>query len=243
MEIQEAFSKFAYEYKQYNVIQKEVAKRLLSYVPRREYMKILDLGAGDGEVFRNLQLNQIDFKELTALDFSKEMLDIHPNGESIKKLEANFNHQSFYSLFEKSEFDLLLSSSALQWSSDLQKLLSYLSNISTTAYLSFFTSNTFKTLHQVAGITSPICSKEKILDALDALFEYEMEIEEYRLSFESVHEMLTYIKNSGVSGGTKQLSYKKMKRLILTYPLDYLEFEVIFVKSVKKKILEKKSPK
>ena len=171
------------------------------------------------------------------------MLEIHPNGESITKIEANFNHPSFYSLFKKSEFDLLLSSSALQWSSDLQKLLSYLSNISTTAYLSFFTSNTFKTLHQVAGITSPICSKEKILDALDALFEYEMEIEEYRLSFESVHEMLTYIKNSGVSGGTKQLSYKKMKRLILTYPLDYLEFEVIFVKSVKKKILEKKSPK
>jgi len=93
---------------------------------------------------------------------------------------------------------------------------------------------------QTAGITSPICSKEEILDAL---FEYEMEIEEYRLSFESVHEMLTYIKNSGVSGGTKQLSYKKMKKLILTYPLDYLEFEVIFVKNINKKILENKSPK
>jgi len=243
MEIQEAFSKFAYEYKQYNVIQKEVAKKLLSYVPRKEYRKILDLGAGDGEVYRNLQTNQIKFKEFIALDFSKEMLEIHPNDEFIKKIEADFNHLSFYSLFKKSEFDLLLSSSALQWSDELEQTLRYLSNISTTAYLSFFTSNTFKTLHQLAGITSPICSKEKILDSLDALFEYEMEIEEYRLSFESVHEMLTYIKNSGVSGGTKQLSYREMKKLILTYPLDYLEFEVIFVKSVKKKILEKKSPK
>jgi malonyl-CoA O-methyltransferase len=243
MEILEAFSKFAYEYKQYNVIQKEVAKKLLSSVPRKEYTKILDLGAGDGEVYRNLQLNKINFKEFIALDFSKEMLEIHPNDEFIKKIEADFNHPSFYSLFKKNEFDLLLSSSALQWSDELEQILRYLSIISTTAYFSFFTSNTFKTLHQVAGITSPICSKEKILDSLDALFEYEMEIEEYRLSFESVHEMLTYIKNSGVSGGTKQLGYREMKKLILTYPLDYLEFEVIFVKNVKKKILEKKSPK
>jgi malonyl-CoA O-methyltransferase len=41
--------------------------------------------------------------------------------------------------------------------------------------------------------------------------------------------MLNYIKKSGVSGGEKKLTYKQVKNLIKNYPLDYLEFEVLFV--------------
>lgn len=41
--------------------------------------------------------------------------------------------------------------------------------------------------------------------------------------------MFKYIKKSGVSGGEKQLSYKETKQLMHTYPLSYLEFEVLFV--------------
>jgi len=43
--------------------------------------------------------------------------------------------------------------------------------------------------------------------------------------------MLRYIKESGTSGGEKQLSYKQTKRLLDQYPLDYLEFEVLFVRT------------
>jgi len=95
---------------------------------------------------------------------------------------------------------------------------------------SFFTANTFKTLHRVLEIESPILTKEEILDSLDIYFEYELEVVEYRMNFESVHEMLRYIKHSGVSGGQKQLSYMQIKNLMSIYPLDYLEFEVMFVK-------------
>jgi malonyl-CoA O-methyltransferase len=41
--------------------------------------------------------------------------------------------------------------------------------------------------------------------------------------------MLRYIKQSGVSGGKRQLSYKDIKNLLDNYPLDYLEFEVLFI--------------
>jgi len=41
--------------------------------------------------------------------------------------------------------------------------------------------------------------------------------------------MFKYIKRSGVSGGKKQLNYKQMKKIMQNYPLDYLEFEVLFV--------------
>jgi malonyl-CoA O-methyltransferase len=44
--------------------------------------------------------------------------------------------------------------------------------------------------------------------------------------------MFQYIKRSGVSGGEKQLGFKEIKVLMNSYPLDYLEFEVLFVNTV-----------
>ena len=43
--------------------------------------------------------------------------------------------------------------------------------------------------------------------------------------------MFNYIKKSGVSGGEKQLTYMQTKQLMKSYPLDYLEFEVLFVEA------------
>jgi malonyl-CoA O-methyltransferase len=43
--------------------------------------------------------------------------------------------------------------------------------------------------------------------------------------------MFKYIKKSGVSGGEKRLGYKEMKVLMELYPLNYLEFEVLFVEA------------
>ena len=46
--------------------------------------------------------------------------------------------------------------------------------------------------------------------------------------------MLKYIKRSGVSGGVKPLSYKQTKNLLDSYPLEYLEFEVLFLRVTNK---------
>jgi malonyl-CoA O-methyltransferase len=43
--------------------------------------------------------------------------------------------------------------------------------------------------------------------------------------------MFRYIQKSGVGGGERQLGFKEMKRLMEAYPLDYLEFEVLFVEA------------
>ena len=235
MEIVKEFSRFAYEYDKYNVIQKEVAKRLISYVPKGFYNQILDLGAGDGAIYKSLNSYDIQFKKFVAFDFSKEMLDIHPQSEHIKKICMDFNQPNSFSMFKINEFDLLISSSALQWSSNLVSLLHSIAPLSQKYYFSFFTANTFKTLHKTANISSPIYSKEEIIKSLDKVFHYELELVEYTLEFSSVHEMLKYIKRSGVSGGVGQLSYKQTKYLLENYPLEYLEFEVLFVKVIGKR--------
>ena len=234
MEIVKEFSKFAYEYKKYNIIQKEVAKKLISILEKKNYENILDLGAGDGEVYKNLLNQNVNFEQFVALDFSSEMLKIHPESLNVTKICIDFNKKDSFSKFKNEKFNLLISSSALQWSENLNRVLSNISTLSDEYYFSFFTSNTFKTLHETVGISSPIYSKEKIIEALDILFIYEFEVKAYRLDFNSVHDMLRYIKRSGVGGGVKQLSYSEMKRLMREYPLKYLEFEVIFVKAKSK---------
>ena len=53
----------------------------------------------------------------------------------------------------------------------------------------------------------------------------------YKLEFTSVREMFRYIKHSGVSGSRNLLSIKEMKQLMREYPINYLEFEVVFLYS------------
>ena len=233
MKIVKEFSRFADEYTKHNIVQSEVASRLTSFLKKDKYKKVLDLGSGSGAVYTNILEKNIEVEQFIAFDFSSEMLKLHPSYSNIQKLCADFNDQDSFKTYKKNEFDIIISASALQWSSDLTSVLSSISSLASEYYFAFFTSNTFKTLHQTAGVDSPIYSKEYIIEILKKFYLFEIEEAEYRLDFSSVQEMFRYIKRSGVSGGTGQLSYRSMKRLMKEYPLDYLEFEVLFIKAIK----------
>ena len=225
------FSRFAHEYDTYNVIQAEVAKSLVTQLPSSHYTTLIDIGCGSGEVYKNLEKNNVFFDHLIALDSSPEMLDIHPSGSKIEKICADFNRIQTFENFSLGHNTLVLSSSALQWSKDLDFTLSEISKKSSTGYFAIFTSNTFKTLHETAKITSPIYSADVLRATIEKYYHATFELKEYRLYFKSVREMFNYIKKSGVSGGEKQLTYKQTKQLMKRYPLAYLEFEVLFVKA------------
>jgi malonyl-CoA O-methyltransferase len=61
--------------------------------------------------------------------------------------------------------------------------------------------------------------------------EVKYEIYHYSLEFSSARDMFKYIKQSGVSSGERKLSYTQTKALMENYPLDYLEFEVLFIEA------------
>jgi len=107
-----------------------------------------------------------------------------------------------------------------------------LSKLSKQVHFSIFTSNTFKTLHQTANIDSPIYSTKTLKNIITKYYAANFEIKTYTLYFDDTREMFKYIKKSGVSGGEKQLGYTQTKELMTKYPLDYLEFEVLFVSTV-----------
>jgi len=232
------FSRFAKAYDRYNIIQSEVAQTLVSKVPKKHYGTVIDIGAGSGSVYRNLLSQKISFERFVALDSSSEMLQIHPEETSVEKICADFNCEEALDISGTGGETLLLSSSALQWSTDPDAVLARLSRLAPRAYFAIFTSNTFRTLHQCAGVDSPIHDTELLKSAIEKHYDARYEICQYKLHFDSVHEMFRYIKKSGVSGGEKKLGYKETKALMKSYPLDYLEFEVLFVEASRHSELE-----
>ena len=230
MSIKNEFSKHANEYNNHNIIQQIIAKSLvreLKSKPRR----ILELGCGSGQVFSHIPW-PIEFYK--AIDFSEEMCKLHPQNSAIEVKCFDFDAEEFFDEIKNDSYDIVLSSSALQWSRDLSKIVKNLSLITNEINAVLFTSNTFKTIQTITNLKSPILEEEDIKKAFSNHFNCEFETIMYKLEFENKKDLFNYIKKSGVSGGSNSLDFKDAKKLYKEYNLNYLEFEVIFVKTVSK---------
>lgn len=225
------FSRFSKDYNSYNQIQAKVAKQLIDKLPYDHYTAIADIGCGTGALYNCLISSEISFERFAALDASEQMLLLHPCDKKVITQYFDFNEPSSFTSI-KDKFDLVLSSSALQWSRDLDWTISQLAYMGDNFYGALFTSNTFKALHETASVNSPIYSADSIKKAFDRSYkDTQYEINRYKLYFDSKKDLFNYIKKSGVSGGEQKLSYKQTKTLMREYPLDYLEFEVVFVEA------------
>ena len=227
--IKNQFSKFASEYNNNNIIQQIVSKALVREIKNKP-KKILELGCGSGQIFKNIDF---DFDYYKAIDFSQEMCDIHPTNKNLDIFCLNFDSDEFFKNIKDEQYDLVLSSSALQWSKDLSKIIDALSKISNEVNMVLFTSNTFRTIFELTNSKSPILELETIKDIFSKFYDSTFEVLEYKLEFETKKELFSYIKNSGVSGETNTLSFKNAKHLYKNYDKSYLEFEVVFIKGIK----------
>lgn len=230
MSVKNQFSKYAKEYKNHNIIQQIVAKSLVREL-KSQPKNVLELGCGSGQVYNHISW-EIDFYK--AIDFSASMCELHPKGENIEVKCFDFDTQEFLDEIKDNHYDLVISSSALQWSKDLSKIIKHLSQITTEINAVLFTSNTFKTIQEITNTKSPILDEVSIKEAFCKYFECEFETIMYKLEFDNKKDLFDYIKKSGVSGANTSLEFKNAKKLYKEYNLNYLEFEVIFVKTISK---------
>lgn len=226
--VHKEFSKHSEQYNNYNIIQQLAAKAMIRDV-KNKAKNILELGCGSGQVYRNVTWN---FDSYTALDFSSSMCELHPKDSKTVVKCLNFDENEFFSYLDGKKYDLVLSSSSLQWSKNLKRIIEKLSCVTNELHAVLFTSNTFKHIQVISKKESPILSEEKIKDAFSKYFSCEFETIQYKLEFSSKKDLFEYIKKSGVSGDTK-LSFKEAKSLYKEYALNYLEFEVIYIKAFK----------
>ncbi|MCK4974700.1 MAG: methyltransferase domain-containing protein [Sulfurimonas sp.] len=228
MKISSEFSKYALEYNTYNVIQNKVIKKLLSLVDKKP-LNILDLGCGNGSLCKSIKW---DYNHFTGVDFAPGMLELHPKSKNIEAVYGDFNDKTLFENLLTCQYDYIFSASALQWAEDLDMVFKNIKELNAPIALAIFTSNTFKTLNETASINSLLRSADEVNELQKKYFNAQYEVVNYKLEFESTRDMFRYIKKSGVSGSRKVLSYKESKKLLNEYPVNYLEFEVIFIYTI-----------
>jgi len=217
------FSKNSKYYEKYSFLQKNIAKELLKEIDNKP-KKILDLGCGNGIIF-----SLIDWKveKFVGIDFSKEMLSLHPKNKNITLLEKDFDliEGDYYQ-----DFDLVVSSSSLQWSKNIFKMINNIQKNSKNFLLAFYCDKTFVSLRKWLGIDTFLPNVKDIIKSLDEDVSYETKM--IYLEFEDALSQLRYIKKSGVSGGVKRVSTQNLRQFIKQYKNNKLEFEVIFISRI-----------
>lgn len=227
MRVREEFSRYASVYGESNVIQSKVAQKLVANTVAKP-KRILDLGCGSGTLH---SLIDWECERFVGVDFSQEMLNHHPKSSELALLLGDFNTPELFETLGRETFDRIYSASALQWAEDLDAVFQSISKLNNSVSLAIFTSGTFQTLYETAGLAPILKSSDEVIEIASRHFTAEYEIVRYVLEFDSVREMFRYIKRSGVSGGRRVLDFTQIKRLMALYPLKYLEFEVVFIVS------------
>ncbi|MDO8454476.1 MAG: methyltransferase domain-containing protein [Sulfurimonas sp.] len=227
MKISSEFSRYATLYGSNNIIQNKVVKKLLQKVTYKPQY-ILDLGCGSGALCKSIEWN---YQYFCGVDFSLAMLELHPKLDNIGSIYGDFNDETTFQTLLKKRFDAILSASALQWAENLENVFKNIKLFNAPVALAIFTSNTFKTLNETALLKPLLRTVNEVYELQKKYFDADFEIVDYKLEFESTREMFKYIKQSGVSGSRKVLNYKQMKQLMNEYPINYLEFEVVFITS------------
>jgi len=224
------FSKNAKNYEEYNIIQKKVAKKVVSLIDR-DCKTILDLGCGSGGIYKCIDWRLDNF---VGIDSSKNMCSLHPKGENVEIINMDYEKDIVYDeLLKKRKFDIVCSSSSLQWCNKLSQTVKNFSKLSDKCAVSIFCDKTFKTIYDISGLDRFLPDFKEVVEIFSNHYDIEFQREFYKLYFEDNLSKFRYIKKSGVSGGVKRLSYKETKKLIENYPLDYLEFEVLYIKGSK----------
>lgn len=218
------FSRHAHSYDSHTFVQKEVAAYLVSHIVSQP-KHILDLGCGSGEVYKNIDW---EIEHFVGVDSSQEMSQKHPTCKDVTIINEDFESPLLMQKLQP-PYDLLISSSALQWSKDIEKMIQWSSFTCKEGAFAIFTDKTFETIYALSGLDVFLPNAPTLITLFEKYFTCKYEIKTFKLSFPDNLSAFRYIKQSGVSGGKKNLSVSQTKSLIQNYPLSYLEFEVLFV--------------
>ncbi len=217
------FSKRAKTYGEHNIIQKKVVKKLIEGI-RSTPQNILDLGCGEGAVLKEIPWK---FRHLTGVDKAKNMCLLHPIKSTITLINSDFEDPALFEHLD--HFDITIASSSLQWAKELPILFENIAQHSDEIAFAIFCDGTFKSIYEITGLPSFLPATDSLIALLSRYFDIHHDRLFYKLEFDDNLSKFRYIKNSGVSGGNRQLSYANTKKLIAAYPHSYLEFEVLFV--------------
>ena len=218
------FSRHAHSYDAHTSVQKEVARYLVFHITSRP-KRILDLGCGSGEVYKNIDW---EIEQFVGVDSSAQMSQKHPTCKGVTLINEDFESPALAQQLCP-PYELLISSSALQWAQNIEQMIAFSALTCKEGAFAIFTDKTFEIIYQVSGLQRFLPNAKTLAALFEKYFTCKHEIKTYQLFFDDNITKFRYIKHSGVSGGKRRLSFAQTKSLIKDYPYEYLEFEVLFV--------------
>ena len=196
--IQKRFAKNLDTYNDNAKIQKKMAERLLSFLERKDFDDILEIGCGTG-FLTQLVNDSFNFNTYTANDIvescEKYVKEINP--------KINFIPADIEKAVENSDkkYDLIISNAAFQWVENLESFIKLLiSKLNEGGILLFstFGPENFREVNFVLGKTLPYYSAnelQEIIKDYKNIVEQEMHV----MAFKTPKDILKHIKSTGVN--------------------------------------------
>lgn len=110
MNVKFQFSNNATSYEEHSIIQRKVIQYLLRKSAGKP-RSILDLGCGTGGLYKSIDWQLNNF---IAVDFSREMLSLHPCASGVNCILGNFNDPKLFDCLSQYAIDRIYSASSLQ---------------------------------------------------------------------------------------------------------------------------------
>lgn len=220
--IKSRFENAASTYEQEGLIQGRIARRLNELLPdvsTGECHEILEIGCGTGKLTR-LLVERFPQARFTINDLSPAMkhhIERLPF-EQFDFVAGDAEQENF-----SGPYDLIVSSSTIQWFTDLEKFLkrisSRLSNSGTIAFSSFIAGN----LPEIRPLTTtemPYWEYGALKQLFGQYFQLDTFVqEEYTLRFDTPVELLRHLRDTGVTGtsGNRHQGLNFIKRYRETF--------------------------
>ncbi|MDQ7031156.1 MAG: methyltransferase domain-containing protein [Desulfonauticus sp.] len=226
------FNKGSKHYSKEAIIQKYVAKKCISKIEGKYFPYILEIGAG-GNILTSLIQRQIKTKVLVAIDISSQMLSYCTNGIKIIA-------DGEYAPFKPNSFDLVLSSSAMQWynfaPASIQNNISLVKTGGQYSF-AFFIKGTLKELETISketqfGSIFHLQTQEKYLKFFkNKKIKFNYEIETKKIYFPSVKDILKHLQKTGTNYTTNKYRYgkEKYKNFCKLYTKKYSKNNSVFI--------------
>lgn len=196
--IQKRFAKHLETYNENAKVQKKMAEKLISYLDRKNFDSILEIGCGTG-LLTELVNKNLNFSNYKANDIVKNcnhfISRINPNISFVAgDIEEYINSSD-------ENYDLIISNAAFQWVEDLESFIEkLLQKLRPNGILLFstFGKENFREIFFISGKTLPyysISEIESILSKYNPTIEQEIHI----LAFKTPRDILKHFQLTGVN--------------------------------------------
>ena len=196
--IQSRFSKNLESYNEQAKIQKRMAERLATFIEKKEYVSILEIGCGTGFFTKTIS-EKIHFNTYIAVDIVPEcnnyITQINPKINFIADDIENYLNTS------EEKFDLIISNASLQWVNDFENTIRILKkclNKDGELIFSTFGKENFREIYHAIGTSLNYYSQKDLIQMFSD-FNISTDEEIHIMSFTTPKDVLKHLQATGVN--------------------------------------------